>query len=197
MYRAGSYRAPLRPPIRILVASHLPLQPSWLVPDSGRNSRDGLLAEVNLECFGCKGYNSRQMPITVKVKARLYPWWNYPAGAVVCVVGSAFWAWLAHLNGFSLSESRQFFFAFSGLQLFFLPLHYWANKKQFYDHDSKAKPRIVAAMVGSISLALLYFLSKHDLAAGEDVMVPTILMCASIAIGLGIVLFGIKWEIES
>ena len=76
------------------------------------------------------------MPLTLRVKAKRYPWWHYAAGAVLAVLGSAFWGWVAYSGlEFALPAAWQVFFVFLALQLLFFGLMYAAYERQFRDHS--------------------------------------------------------------
>ena len=139
------------------------------------------------------------MPLTFRVKAKRYPWWHYAAAAVFSVLGSAFWAWLAHTGlGFPLPVAWQVFFVFSGVALLSLCSMYIAYRRQFRNHSSRAVPRVATASAASISYATLYFVAKSDLAQGKStVKIITVIFAAvSIAIGAFVSLFLIRYEVE-
>ena len=137
------------------------------------------------------------MPLTIKVKAKRYPWWNYAAGAVVALLASAFWAWSAYTAfGFGLSLARQVFYVFAGLQLFFLPIMYIAYERQFRNHSSRAVQNMASCFAAALAFAALYFLAKLPL-GDSTVKTATITISAMfILIGLIISLFLIRHEFE-
>jgi hypothetical protein len=137
------------------------------------------------------------MPITIKVKAKRYPWWNYAAAAGLSLSGSAFWAWIAHIAfGFGLPLARQVFFAFAGLQFFFLPIMYIAYERQFRNHSSRAVQNTASCFAASLAFAALYFCAQLPL-GDSTVRTATITISAiSILIGLTISLFLIRYEFE-
>jgi hypothetical protein len=136
------------------------------------------------------------MPLTFKVKARRYPLWHYAIAGVSSVLGSAFWAWVTY-SAFALtfSVARQIFIFFSMLSLLFLGLMYIAYERQFRNHRSRAVPTVASAFGASMMLATLYFLAKHD--ADSTLTTPVLVVSVvSIAIGVYVSLFLIKYEVE-
>ncbi|HEX9120226.1 MAG TPA: hypothetical protein VF840_06770 [Terriglobales bacterium] len=134
------------------------------------------------------------MPLlTVKVKAKRRPWWDYAAGAILSLLVSAFWAWVAYSAiGFSPALARQVFIVFGALSLLFCPLLYLANEKQVRDHRSKALPMTATAFVALFSAAVLYFIARNE---GETVL-PIVFGVITIGLGVYISLFAIKYEFE-
>ena len=136
------------------------------------------------------------MLFTFKVKARRYPWWHYAIGGAFAVLGSAFWAWVAHSAlRVTLSFAWQIFIVYCGVALVFLGLMYIAYERQFRDHRSRAVPKVASAFGASMNLATLYFLAKYD--AHSSAMTPfLIISVVSIAICVYVFVFLIKYEIE-
>lgn len=138
-----------------------------------------------------------EVPFTIKVKAKRYPWWNYAAGAVLALLASAFWAWIAYtVLGFRLSLAWQVFFVFAGLQLFFLPIMYIAYERQFRNHSSRAVQNTASCFAASLAFAALYFFAQLPL-GDSTVKTATLTISAMfILIGLIISLFLIRYEFE-
>lgn len=136
------------------------------------------------------------MPLTFRVKARRYPPWHYAIAGVSSVLGSAFWAWVAYSAlAVTLSVARQVFVVFAALSLLFLGSMYIAYERQFRDHRSKAVPKVASAFGASMMLATLFFLSKYD--ADSATRTPVLVVSiVSIAIGVYVSLFLIKYEVE-
>lgn len=139
------------------------------------------------------------MRLTVKVKAKQYPPWQYAAAGVMSLFGSAFWAWIAHSAfGFALPLAELVFFVFSGLSLLFLLLLYLAYEKQFRDHSSRAVPVVASCFAASIGIATLYFLAKYTAGKGDPTakMVTLITFLLAMATGILIAVFLVKYEVE-
>ncbi|HJT72171.1 MAG: hypothetical protein ACM3JB_08355 [Acidobacteriaceae bacterium] len=139
------------------------------------------------------------MPLTVKVRAKQYPLWQYAAAAFVSLLGSAFWAWIAHsVLGFALPLVELVFFVFSGLSLLFLLLLYLAYEKQFRDHSSRAVPVVASCFAVFIASATLYFLAKYTAGNGGPTakMVTLIAFLLAMATGIFLAVFVVKYEIE-
>lgn len=136
------------------------------------------------------------MPLTFKVKARRYPSWHYVIAGVFVVLGSAFWAWVAHSAlAVTLSVAWQVFIVYCGVALLFLGLMYIAYERQFRNHRSRAVPKVASAFGASMMLATLYFLAKYD--AHSTAKTPVVIISVvSIAIGVYVSVFLIKYEVE-
>lgn len=136
------------------------------------------------------------MPITFKVKARRYPLWHYAVAAVFSVLGSAFWAWVAYSAfAITLSAAKKILIVLAAFSLLFLSLMYMAYERQFRDHRSKAVPKVASAFGASMMLATLYFLSRYD--ADSRASTPVLIISViSIAIGVYVSVFLIKYEVE-
>lgn len=139
-----------------------------------------------------------QMPIiTIKVKAKRYPLWHYAVASVIAIVNSFFFAWMAYSKGFGPSAARQVFLVFLGLQMFFLPLLYFANERRFRDHNSRAVQWVASAFAGLMGAVVLYFLAVHDLKGDPSTrFLSNVISLVCLAIGVLLCLFGIKYEVE-
>lgn len=139
------------------------------------------------------------MPIKIKVKAKQYPPWQYAAAAFMSLLGSAFWAWIAHSAlGFALPLAELVFFVFSGLPLLFLLLLYLAYEKQFRDHSSRAVPKVASCFAASLGMSMLYFLAKYTAGKGDPTarMVTLVIFLLAMAIGIFLAAFVVKYEVE-
>jgi hypothetical protein len=136
------------------------------------------------------------VPLTFRVKARRYPLWHYAIAGVFVVLGSAFWAWVAYSAlAVTLSVARQVFIVYCGVALLFLGLMYIAYEKQFRDHESRAVPKVVSAFGASMMLATLFFIGKYD--TPSTAKIPAVIISVvSIAIGVYVSVFLIKYEVE-
>jgi putative Ca2+/H+ antiporter (TMEM165/GDT1 family) len=137
--------------------------------------------------------------LTIKVKAKRYPRWHIVVAAVIALLTSTFWAWVAYsVFGLALPVARRVFYIFSGVQLLFLPLMYLAYEKQFRDHSSRAVPRLASCFAGSIGLATLYFIAQCDIGNGNSTVkyLTIIFIGVSIVTGLITSLFLIKYEVK-
>ncbi len=136
------------------------------------------------------------MPLTFRVKARRYPLWHYAIAGVFVVLGSAFWAWVAYCAlAVRLSVARQVFNVYCGVALLFLGLMYIAYEKQFRDHESRAVSKVASAFGASMMLATLFFIGKYD--TPSTAKIPAIIISVlSIAIGVYVSVFLIKYEVE-
>jgi hypothetical protein len=133
--------------------------------------------------------------LTFKVKARRYPSWHYAIAGMFAVLGSAFWAWVAHSAlAVTLSIAGHVFIVYCGVALLFLGLMYIAYERQFRDHSSRAVPKVASAFGASMMLATLYFLSKFDAHYAKTPVL--IISIVSIAIGVYVSVFVIKYEVE-
>jgi hypothetical protein len=72
---------------------------------------------------------------------------------------------------------------------------YIAYEKQFRDHQSRAVPKIPSAFGASMMLATLYFLGKYDTRSTAKIS-SLIISVVSIAIGVYVSVFLIKYEVE-
>ncbi len=139
------------------------------------------------------------MPLKIKVKAKQYPPWQYAAAAFMSLLGSAFWAWIAHSAlGFALPLAELVFFVFSGLSLLFLLLLYLAYEKQFSDHSSRAVPKVASCFAASVGLATLYFLGKHTAGKGDPIakMVTLVIFLLAMATGIFFAVLAVEYEVE-
>lgn len=138
------------------------------------------------------------MPFTVKFKAKQYPLWHYFAAAIIMLCTSAFFAWVAILVGCSRSIALQILFVFSGLQLFFLVLLYFAHKEQLRSRNSRWVRTVAIAAAGSVEVAALYFLARSNLLQGDQTVksLTVVLSLVFIAIGVLIAALGVKYEDE-
>ena len=140
------------------------------------------------------------MPIiTIKVKARQYPVWQYIAATVIAIVNASFFAWFAYSAGFGLWMAWRVLFVFGGLQLLLIPSLYFANERRFRDHNSKAVQGVASFFIGLIGFAVVYFLADHDFRTGEDsttILFAVLISVASIVAGILFALFGIRYEVE-
>jgi len=131
--------------------------------------------------------------LTIKVKAKRRPRRMYAMGALLSLLISAVWAWVAYSAiGFSLDLARQVFIVFGALSLLFSPLAYLANERQVRNHASKALVTTGTAFIALFATAVLYFIGRH-----EKEMVFTIVY-GIIVIGLGVFisLFAIRYEFD-
>ena len=137
------------------------------------------------------------MLLTFKVKARRYPSWHYAIAGMFAVLGSAFWAWVAHSAlAVTLSVAWQVFIVYCGVALLFPGLMYIAYERQFRNHRSRAVPKVASAFGASMMLATLYFLSKYDAHYAKTPVLINIISVVSIAIGVYVSVFVIKYEVE-
>jgi hypothetical protein len=136
------------------------------------------------------------VPLTFRVKARRYPPWHYAIAGVFSLLGSTFWAWVAYSAlGVTLPVAKQVFIVFAVLPLLFLGLMYIAYERQFRDHRSRAVPKVASAFGASMMLGALYFLAKYDV--DSPAKTPALIISVvSIAIGVYISVFLIKYEVE-
>lgn len=136
------------------------------------------------------------VPLTFRVKARRYPPWHYAIAGVSAVLGSAFWAWVAYSAfAVTLSVARQVFIVLAALSLLFLGSMYVAYERQFRDHSSRAVPKVASAFGASMMLATLFFLAKYD--SDSATKIPALVISiVSIAIGVYVSVFVIKYEVE-
>lgn len=137
--------------------------------------------------------------ITIRVKARKYPVWQYIAAVMIAIVNASFFAWFAYSCGLGLWMARQVLFVFGGLQLLLIPSLYFANERRFHDHNSKAVQGVAAVFAGLMCFAVIYFLAAHDITNGEDsttILFAVLISIASIVTGILFALFGIRYEVE-
>lgn len=134
------------------------------------------------------------MPLlTIKLKAKRRPRWEYAVSAILSLLMSAFWAWFAYsAMGFSLVLARQVFITFGALSLLFCPLLYLANERQFRNHTSKALVMTATTFSALFAIAVLYFIAKHE----QETILPIVYGVVTIGLGVYISLFAIKFEFE-
>ena len=137
------------------------------------------------------------MPLKIKVKAKQYPPWQYAAAAFMSLLGSAFWAWIAHSAlGFALPLAELVFFAFSGLSLLFMLLLYMAYEKQFSDHSSRAVPKVASCFAASVGLATLYFLAKYKGKGDLTAKIVCWSFLLAMATGILLAVLAVEYEVE-
>ncbi|MGA9391958.1 MAG: hypothetical protein WBV69_16110 [Candidatus Sulfotelmatobacter sp.] len=137
------------------------------------------------------------MPLTIKVKAKRYPLGHYAIAGLLAVLGSAFWAWIAHtVFGFGLSMAMQVFFVFSGVQLLFLPIMYFAYDRQFRNHSSRAVQKMASCFASSFAFTVLYFIAQFPLGSPTVKAITITISAMSILLGAIVSIFLIRYEFE-
>ena len=134
------------------------------------------------------------MPLlTIKVKTKQRPPWVYGVSAILSLLISALWAWVAYSAiGFNPALARQVFIVFGALSLFFCPFLYLANERQVRNHASKALVTTATAFAASFGAAVLYFIAKHE----RETVLPIVYGIVTIGLGVYISLFVIRYEFE-
>jgi hypothetical protein len=136
------------------------------------------------------------VPCTIKFKVKQYPLWHYFATAIIGICNSAFFAWVAILVGSSRSMALQILFVFSGLQLGFLVLIYFAYKKQLRNHNSRAALNVAIAFAGSASVATLYFLDRSNLLKGSQTVKHFTVVSSLVFIAIGLLIASLIFKCE-
>ena len=132
------------------------------------------------------------MPLLrIKLKAKRRPRWVYGVSAILSLLISGFWAWVAYSAfSFSLALARQVFIVFGVLSLLFCPLSYLANERQLRDPASKALVTTGTAFSALFASAVLYFIGKHE----GEIVFTIVYGVISIGLGVYIALFAVKYE---
>jgi uncharacterized membrane protein len=131
--------------------------------------------------------------LTIKVKTKRRSWWLYAMSAILSLLISAFWAWVAFsVLGFSPTLSKEVLIVFAAISLVFCPLFYFANERQVRDHGSKALLLTSIAFVVSFASSVFYFIAKHN----GDAVFGIVFGIISIGIGVVVSLFAIRYEFE-
>ena len=141
----------------------------------------------------------RAMLVTLKVKHKKPPSWQYVTAPVLCIASLFFEAWLAvRFLGLQPYIARQAVVVFSVLLLIFFPLLYRAHQARFRNRDIRATKKVVVAFIALMFLAMLYYFDKAGVLGNDPVTkrVTVGFALISAAIGLAIAIFGIKYEFE-
>jgi hypothetical protein len=142
--------------------------------------------------------------ITLKVKAKLYPWWHYLLAAILGFAGAAFYLWLAcQLFAMPVRLAREAFIVYCLLITVFLALMHSAYRMQYRTRNPVVVHRIAVGFTTSLVGVTLYYCYRNGafgLAAfGNQPTVRMFTLAAtafSILLGLFLAWFGIKVELQ-